>query len=328
MPVYNCRPFIEESVNSILKQTFIDFELIIIDDCSTDGTYEYLQALSDKRIRLIRKERNSGYTISLNIGLEMALGKYIARMDGDDISLPDRFEKQVIFLEKNPECILVGAGYKIIDSDRYWIPAEREHDKIVVAMLEHSPFAHPTVMLRNRVLEMHQIKYDIGYEPAEDYKLWTRLQNYGRLANMPEAVLLYRYHPNQTSVVRAKRQADITSQIQRELMAELCGDENLKEEDVLVIINDRNDLRAYFENEASLKKCLEKKGNTQTQAFYEARANRMLLKSVQQQQNKFLFCVSLIPSLLKNANKTNLWFFSKLLIKSLLPGGYPKAGRQ
>ena len=118
MPVYNCADFIESSVESILLQTFSDFEFLIIDDFSTDGTYEYLQSLTDSRIKLIRKSKNTGYAISLNIGLNNARGKYIARMDADDISLPERFARQVSFMDNQPEVVVCGSWYENIGNGK------------------------------------------------------------------------------------------------------------------------------------------------------------------------------------------------------------------
>lgn len=319
MPVYNCRQYIAESINSILAQTFTEFEVIIIDDCSTDGTYEYLQSLSDKRIRLIRKEINSGYTISLNMGLSMARGKYIARMDGDDISLPHRFAKQVAFLEENKDVIVLGSGYRIIDSEKCWIPAALTHSDIVAGMLEYSPLAHPSVMLRSSVLKENGISYDHQYEPAEDYKLWTVLHQYGKIANLTDILLLYRQHAAQTSVVRAERQRLITSLIRQELTITISSsDPEFKKHKLLTVINNADDLIQFFKNEASLKKGFDIKGNIQSSRFYKDRLNKILLESMYKQKNRFLFCLSLIPVVLSFFVKIDILFFLKLLVKSLL----------
>ena len=118
MPVYNCFDYIQEAINSILNQTFSDFELIIIDDYSSDGTVDLIKKFNDPRIKLTVKSVNSGISNSLNYGLKIAKGKYIARMDGDDISFPDRFERQVKFMDLNPKVILCGGGYISINSNQ------------------------------------------------------------------------------------------------------------------------------------------------------------------------------------------------------------------
>jgi glycosyltransferase involved in cell wall biosynthesis len=115
MPVYNCELYIKEAIYSILNQTFTDYELIIIDDCSTDSTADIIKDYSDSRIIFFEKDSNSGYTNSLNYGLSVAKGEYIARMDGDDISLPTRLEKQVHFLNSNPDIVLCGTSYSIME---------------------------------------------------------------------------------------------------------------------------------------------------------------------------------------------------------------------
>lgn len=114
MPVYNCSKYIHSSTTSILNQTFSDIELIIIDDCSTDNTVDIIKTFNDKRIVLIVKQKNSGITNSLNYALDIAKGKYIARMDGDDISNIDRLEKQYEFMEGHPDVVLCGGGYEVI----------------------------------------------------------------------------------------------------------------------------------------------------------------------------------------------------------------------
>lgn len=200
LPVYNCSEYIKESVESILNQTFSDFEILIIDDSSTDGTYEFLQTLTDSRIRLISKSKNTGYTNSLNIGIEIAKGEYIARMDGDDICLPERFEKQINFLKKNEDYVLCGTWFKIFGNESARIIENPVSDvEIKLALLEYCSIGHPTVMIRNSVLKNNNIYYDIEMEPAEDFDLWVRLSPLGKFANLPEVHLNYRDHEKQIS---------------------------------------------------------------------------------------------------------------------------------
>ena len=199
MPVYNCESFIREAIQSVLNQTFTDFELLIIDDCSTDATLQILKSYLDSRIQLIEKEKNTGYTDSLNYGISIAKGKYIARMDGDDISLPRRFQKQFDFLESNPEVVICGTAIKIIGKDTI----ERhpsKHEDLQIKLCFSSVFHHPTVMIRADVLK--QNKYNKEFEPAEDYELWTRLAFVGKTANLEDVLLHYRIHSSQTSSVR------------------------------------------------------------------------------------------------------------------------------
>lgn len=258
MPVYNCRLFIEESVNSILDQTFEDFEFIIIDDCSTDGTYEYLLTLTDPRIILIRKVKNSGYTISLNMGIEMAKGIYIARMDGDDISLPDRLGKQLTFMDQNPDVIVCGGGYKAIGSDFIFMP-KASNDELLVELLSYSPLAHPTVFLRTKILKENNIQYFTQYEPAEDYKMWTTLSEYGKLSNLTDIILHYRLHPNQITNLNAKIKIEKTELIVFEYIKQLSKDHEYSKFYCNTTLNSLEDLKKYEIVEEAIKSNLKEK---------------------------------------------------------------------
>ncbi len=235
MPVYNCVAYIEESVASILTQTFRDFEFFIIDDYSTDGTYEYLQTVTDSRIQLIRKPKNSGYTVSLNMGLEMAKGEYIARMDGDDIALPERFAKQVLFMDNNPDVAVCGSSYQLSGTDTIIrMPPGFEEAKVVALM--NVPVAHPTVFIRRSVLIQHQLRYNPVFEPTEDYELWTRIMEIGKIENLPESLLLYRKHSEQQSITKFKSLIDAAVEIREHQLKKLIAFTN-KNYDVLFAIS-------------------------------------------------------------------------------------------
>ncbi len=210
LPVYNSELYIKEAIDSILNQTFSDFEFIIIDDASTDKSVEIIQSYSDSRIQLIVKPQNLGYTNSLNYGLTIAKGDYIARMDSDDISLPFRFEKQVAFLEANLDVVACGTNYQILGTD-YVVTKPELHEDIKIELLTESCIGHPTVMLRNETLQKNQISYQIKFEPAEDYALWVHMLNYGKLHNLQEVLFLYRNHEGQVSVTKKEIQRNSAS---------------------------------------------------------------------------------------------------------------------
>ena len=199
MPVYNSELYIKEAIDSILNQTFSDFEFIIIDDCSTDNTVSIVKEFSDKRICLIEKEKNSGLINSLNFGISIAKGEYIARMDGDDICLPERFAKQVAFLDKNSAIILCGTAYKTFGAIEKEIKHPSKHEEISVGLCLSSTFGHPTIMGRKQIFEKH--KYNKNFEKVEDYELWSRLIFEGQVANLDEVLLFYRVHENQVSTL-------------------------------------------------------------------------------------------------------------------------------
>jgi glycosyltransferase involved in cell wall biosynthesis len=197
LPVYNCEDYICESVKSILCQTFVDFELLIIDDGSIDSTYKKISHFKDPRVILI-KQKNKGLPITLNQSFQIARGKYIARQDADDFSYPDRLEKQVKFLESNLDVGIVGTWAEIMvgrtKSERS-LRHNPEKNKIRFDVLFDSPFVHSSIMLRKKVFD------DIGgYKPAfmpvEDYEYWTRVLEKYNGANIPEILQLYRELPN------------------------------------------------------------------------------------------------------------------------------------
>ncbi|SKC77212.1 glycosyltransferase family 2 protein [Ohtaekwangia koreensis] len=199
MPVYNAEQYLRESIASILSQRFVDFEFFIFNDGSTDRSRDIITSFNDPRIHFIDFSDNRGYVTLLNLGLQKAQGKYIARMDADDVAHPDRFQKQFDFLETNPEYVVCGTRFSVIDrQDVVELPID--NDDIKLKMLYITPFCHPSVMMRANTLQSHDIVYDEYYMPAEDHELWVRLAGYGKFANLPEVLLNYRIHDNNVSL--------------------------------------------------------------------------------------------------------------------------------
>jgi len=208
MPAYNSIQYIESAVASILDQSWKDFELLVCDDGSSDGTYDYLTSIKDPRVRLYRNTSNKGIVRTLNFLLENARGNYIARMDADDISVRGRFEKQVAFLEANPTVGVVGSWLLVLGTERVWEYPEEDFD-IRIAMLFESPFAHPAVMVRRSVMQ----PYGLDFQHAEDYELWTRLSESTRFHNLPEALLEYRVHTSQISSLHRMEQHALSEKV-------------------------------------------------------------------------------------------------------------------
>lgn len=246
MPVYNCELYIKEAIDSILNQTFTDFEFIIIDDASTDKTVDIIKTYSDERIKLIVKPLNTGYTNSLNYGLQVAKGEYIARMDGDDISLPERFSKQVDFLDENPEIALCGTALRIIGSDII-ICYPEEHNSIKLNLLKRNCITHPSVMLRKCILDKYSFIYDIAKEPAEDYDLWIRLSAVSKLYNLQEVLLNYRIHEPQVSQIRNWQQIDSSNETKLNLLNHLDFEKSFKKKNLLAKIISGNQLLNFEE---------------------------------------------------------------------------------
>ncbi|RKS45139.1 glycosyl transferase family 2 [Gillisia mitskevichiae] len=220
MPVYNSEHYVREAIESILSQTFTDFQFLIIDDASTDQTISIINSYKDPRINLIEKPKNTGYTKSLNLGLKIAKGKYIARMDSDDISLPKRFEKQISFLEANLEYMLCGTSYSVMGNDET-ILVPTSYEEIKLNLLWGNCIAHPTVMLRNEVFKKYHLKYDPNMEPSEDFDLWVQLLPQGKLHNLKEELLLYRMHNSSVSRQRASEQENTAIEVRLKLIQNL-----------------------------------------------------------------------------------------------------------
>jgi glycosyltransferase involved in cell wall biosynthesis len=199
MPVFNAEQYVRDATDSILRQTFTDFEFIIIDDGSTDESREILEdfARRDARIRLVSRP-NTGYTVALNEALQLARAPYIARMDADDISLPERFARQLAYLHAHPDCVAVGTRILTIDpfgSPLYQPNHELAHNQIEAQLLAGIGWAivHPaSMMVREHVMALKG--YRVEMEPSEDLDLFLRLAERGKIANLPEVLLHYRQH--------------------------------------------------------------------------------------------------------------------------------------
>ena len=217
MPVYNAQKYIAESVESVLMQSFGDFEFLIIDDASTDQTVPILKSFNDPRIKLIEKPENTGYTQSLNTGLKIAKGKYVGRMDSDDISLPNRFAKQLSFMESNPEVIVCGTQYEVMGKNNaVYLPTNNA--EIRLALLWANCLVHSSVMIRKNALIQSSVYYDALKEPSEDYDLWVRLLPIGHLYNIPEVLVSYRIHYASVSRTRYKQQEEESVKVKLRLL--------------------------------------------------------------------------------------------------------------
>ncbi len=229
MAIYNGEKYLREAIESMLSQTYTNFEFLIINDGSTDSTEEIILSYQDDRICYLKNEQNVKLIASLNKGLDLANGKYIARMDADDISLPDRLKKQVEYLEKNPEIGVIGSWVKTIGlTQNKDIKFKSGHNNIRFELFFQNYLHHPSVMIRRDVLFQHNLKYE-NFIHAEDYAFWIKLSNYTHLDILPEFLLLYRLHGNNISEVHVESQKKQTSQLRRiqlsDLGIELTDDE-------------------------------------------------------------------------------------------------------
>lgn len=222
MPIYNCENYLAEAIESILVQTLTDFEFIIIDDGSKDSSAKILEGYKDHRIKIEKKAHNIGLIACLNYGLSIAKGKYIARMDGDDIAHPERLKKQIDFLQINNDIIVCGTWYQLMNTNEV-IKHPKHNDEIKLALFEYCAIGHPTVMLNSELIKKSSLTYNKDFEAAEDYELWCRLSFEGKFANLPEVLLYYRNHSNQISLKKQKLQYNNSLIIRKKLLEKCSG---------------------------------------------------------------------------------------------------------
>ncbi len=228
MPVYNTKEeYLREAIESILNQTYSDFEFLIMDDSTQDTAKNMILAHSDKRIKYIKNEKKLGLAKTRSKLLKKAQGEYVAVMDSDDISLPERFQKQVKFLDENPEISILGTWFEFFPETKII-----KHPKTpkYLDILRGCFIGHPTVMLRKKDFEKYDLNYNENCKGAEDYELWSRAIRYLKFYNLPEILLKYRWFGENTSI-KEKNAIEEQNKITRQNMFDfLCDDKKLQKE--------------------------------------------------------------------------------------------------
>lgn len=222
MPVYNAGSYLRESLNSVVEQSCQDWELIVIDDGSTDRTCEIVTSYADSRIRLQRNDVNMGLAHTRNMGISMARGEYVAWLDADDVSNHDRLADQVHYLERHREIDLCGTWVRTLGSGSsvsWRFP--RHPDYIRARLIFDNPLATSSVMMRMEAFRGSDLRFDARFAPAEDYDLWERLSAMSSFANLPKFHTRYRLHPDQVSVRQSSRQRNAVRNIQSRLIDRL-----------------------------------------------------------------------------------------------------------
>ena len=209
MTAYNAADFVVESVHSIQAQSYHNWELIIVNDGSTDRTSDLIKDLAkhDRRIHLIDLQKNVGASRASNLGLAKAKGKFIARIDADDISISDRLDKQIEFLLSHPDVIVVGGQCELIDRDGKSIGLKAfptDHQKIYERLYQYNPIQHPSMMINTKLLGKQKITYHTEVLLAHDLEILFKLAQYGKMANLPDVVLKYRIHNDSLSLRHPK----------------------------------------------------------------------------------------------------------------------------
>lgn len=229
MAAWNEEKYIGEAIESVLAQSYSNFEFIIVNDGSTDNTKQIIQSYCDPRIRYIENEQNLKLIASLNKGLGLAQGTYIARMDADDICVLNRLEKQVAFMESHPEIGISGAQLTVFGNENGMMKYPFTHNDIALRLFITSCFGNNVVIFRKELLEKHALYFPQGYFHAEDYKCWTNWIRHTRLANLSDALVNYRSHAGSVSVKNRKMQRETRDRIRAEYVTEVFGLENNKE---------------------------------------------------------------------------------------------------
>ncbi len=246
LPVYNAEEFLGEAIQSLLDQTFRDFELLIYNDGSIDQSDSVIKSFQDARIKYFSFESNTGLIHVLNTGLKQASGRYILRMDADDICEKDRIAKQVEFMDNHPEVGACGTQLKIVGTDQI-IARPCLDNELRWWIFKSSPLAHPSVILRRSIITEHQLEFNTKAYVAEDFDLWWRMAFYTKLANLPDALLNYRLHPGQESSTKTEVQTNNHRKSLVEFMNVLGLDSGLYSPEFVVKMLNR-DLELYPQN--------------------------------------------------------------------------------
>lgn len=221
MPVYNMEKYVGEAIESMLNQTFKDFEFLIIDDCSADGSLQKIRSYSDSRIRIIQNSKNIGLPASENVGIRESKGKYLVRMDSDDISSPDRIEKLFNFLEANPSIDICGSSLRLFGEKELVVSYLEDSDEIASDLIWVCSMPHAACMMRMEKLKAYNLWYDESYSVGEDWIFLMRAKDHLRFSNLKDVLYHYRRGP-QSMVAQAK--GDLwkhNSRVYKDLLSDL-----------------------------------------------------------------------------------------------------------
>lgn len=290
MSVYNAEKYLRESIESILNQTYTEFEFIIVNDGSTDSSLEIIKSYKDERIVLIN-QNNTGLAKSLNNGIEKSRSIFIARMDADDISLPDRLQKQYEFLSQNPEYVVIGSNAKNIDINGNYIHTSDLTTSNIQCKnkLPETPFIHPSVMFRKNAF-CEAGKYPEYMLKAQDLILFSKISKYGKIANIEEPLIKYRIVPTANSNRNSSPDKRLINIISKAIEFDKISEDDYNY--LKLLTNNRNSIRRKADYHLFLaKKYLW--NNYQPQL-----ARKNLLKSLKLRFNKlsvFYYFVSFLP---------------------------------
>ena len=315
--VYNCEKYIRQTIESVINQTFTDWEFIIIDDCSKDKSAEIIQSYRDERIVFLQNETNKGQCASLNYGIQRAKGKYIARLDHDDICYNNRFEKQVEYMENHPDVVLCGACNDL------WVDGKiKKGIKPVITGMKEVGFSlafgnycisHSSFMIRKSSLVENRIQYDTRFHFAEDYRMLTQLLIIGKIDYIEESLIAYRVFPEQlTQKCPSQVKDDEFDQIRCEYIDAVCdNDKEILKRGILGKIRNRADYelfeRAFITHAVKMGMDINNLSNNQ--------CIKMIYKDIIREQDRN---PSLLITYLKSQYKDKNWLKSKSGIRFIV----------
>ena len=239
MPTYNVAPYVKEAVESVLRQSYADFELLVIDDCSTDGTLNVVRGIDDPRIRIVQNERNLGLSENLNRGLSLIKTDLVSRMDGDDIAEPHWLKSEVDYLDAHPDIGICGGGFERFGTVNTVVRMPEKPEEINVQMLMQCSIIVPT--FRMSLYRDHGLRYRSEAFPAEDYRFWADCLRVTKAYNIQDTLFHYRMHPSQICSSMVTKQKEKVNEV-RNYMLDLFG-EGLSDEDR------ENFIRTFVEGE-------------------------------------------------------------------------------
>lgn len=219
--VYNCEKYVSEMIDSILAQSYEQWEMIIIDDASTDSTWDVISKYHDERIKKIRNAKNEGLTKNLNKGIAYAKGEYIARIDGDDIAYPNRLEIQVNYMKTHHDVALLGSWMSVFGEKTDIFQSNLEQEKMNINLIMNAVMFHPTFMIRKSVIDKYGIRYNENLRYAQDYELEYQVSKYGKISNISDVLVKYRIHAKQVTVEKYQEQMNCANIVRKEILQDI-----------------------------------------------------------------------------------------------------------
>jgi glycosyltransferase involved in cell wall biosynthesis len=281
MPIYNIESYVEESVCSILSQTYADFEFIIINDGSTDNTSKIIEGIQDKRIIFINSHENKGNYNRRNEGCRLAKGKYICVMDGDDIAMPCRIEKQVNLMEKDYSIQACGSFFEMIGGYRGICTNPMDYSTIRLLLLKNNVFLHPSLMIRKETLESVDY-YNEKYYYSSDYDLVCKMALQGKIVNIPDILMKYRMHEKQISSAHYTKQAEFANQIRLDYLKKCRFKLSIKEQKLFTLMmTNADDIRKRETNETDILSVINKlKQQTNKSGYFASDIFNLFLSTI------------------------------------------------